>query len=217
MTLITPFLELRLPEEIERGAKGGPGFRTRIFEAASGEEQRNIEWSRVRGEWSIGSGFRHLDVLNTFRDHFYVVQGRAIGWRFKDWGDFRIVNQNIGTGNGATTAFQVYKRYSYGGYHYDRPIKKIVASSYVVKDNGVTVVEGAGAGKFQISTSTGIVTFGTAPVNGHALTITTDFDVPVRFDVDKLDWSIEWINAIALQDPTGVGEWAGVPVVELRR
>lgn len=214
---VQSFLEINLPEPIERGQQGGPRFSTTVFEAASGREQRNVNWSRVRGRWTVGSGLRDLALLNLFRDFFYVMQGRATGFRFKDWADFRIIEGPIGTGDGVTTVFNVVKRYSASGNHYDRRIAKIVAGTYHVFVDGGELTEGSGAGKFQIDANTGIVTLGTAPDADAAVTITTDFAVPVRFDTDDADLLTDWIADLgAGLEPTGVGEWSGLPIVELR-
>jgi uncharacterized protein (TIGR02217 family) len=211
-------LPIRLPVGVERGAEGGGRFSTTIFAAASGAEQRNRNWSRIRGRWTVGTAIRDLATLAEFRNLFYVAQGRALGFLFKDWADFRIggaAPQQIGVGTGAATAFPIVKRYTAGAYSYERPITRPVAGTWRVYVDGVELVEGAGAGKFQINATTGIVTLGTAPAADKPVTITTDFDLPVRFDTDELGLKIEWIKALETGDPDGLGEWSGIPLVEL--
>ena len=39
------FHEVRFPDNISRGARGGPERRTQIVEMASGDEERNGSWS----------------------------------------------------------------------------------------------------------------------------------------------------------------------------
>ena len=40
------FHNVQLPEEVERGAQGGPQFKTTVFTLSSGYEKRNVEWER---------------------------------------------------------------------------------------------------------------------------------------------------------------------------
>ncbi len=57
------FHEVRMPIDVERGAVGGPGFKTRVLPLESGFEQRNIDWSDTRGEWDLSYG-----LMNTAED-----------------------------------------------------------------------------------------------------------------------------------------------------
>lgn len=206
------FHEVQFPTDIALGATGGPMFKTTILELANGFEKRNIDWSLVKAKYDIGQGVRDRADLDVTRSFFYARQGRAHGFRFKDHGDFKIVEQSIGVGDGATTVFQIYKAYVSGGYEYDRPIKKIVAATYVVKVDGVVLVEGAGAGKFQIDITTGRITFGTAPASTKVVTVSCEFDVPVRFDTDQFDPQL----IQAKPDYSMLGTWSNIPIVELR-
>jgi uncharacterized protein (TIGR02217 family) len=54
---------------------------------------------------------------------------------------------------------------------------------------------------------TGIVTFETAPVEGAAINASFEFDVPVRFDIDRLD--IELTSFDAAEAPA-------IPLIEVR-
>ena len=42
------FHEVRFPDNISRGARGGPERRTQIVELASGDEERNASWANSR-------------------------------------------------------------------------------------------------------------------------------------------------------------------------
>src|SRR5690606_38607892 len=115
--------------------------------------------------------------------------------RFKDWGDHRSclpsgtpspTDQTIGTGNGAITAFQLVKRYVSGGQTWTRTITKPVADSVRVALDGAEQASG-----WTVDTTTGVVTFDTAPDNGIAVTAGFAFDVPVRFDTDALDVTLD--------------------------
>jgi uncharacterized protein (TIGR02217 family) len=218
------FFENRLPVDIERGATGGPRFKTRVLQLESGFEQRNVDWENTRGEWDVSYGLMAMEneLLEThvhaIRDFFYVQQGRAHGFRFKDWSDFQIgdpddptgENQLIGLGDDATTVFQVFKRYSYGAVSYDRIIRKLVNGTVSVLLDGVVQ-----SGGVTVDVNTATVTFttppastgGSGPLGEEVVAIAGDFDVPVRFDTDHLAINVLLFSA---------GSIPSIPVVELR-
>lgn len=210
------FHDVRLPDDIERGAIGGPMFKTRVLKLESGFEQRNIDWVNTRGEWDISYGMMNMDaaVLQTavhdVRDFFYARKGRAHGFRFKDWTDFQIGdvanpttdNQSIGLGDTIQTLFQVFKRYSSGGFDYDRTIKKLVSGQVVVLLDNVVQVSG-----FTIQLNAGTITFTSAPGAGVNVQVALEFDTPVRFDDDHFKITIETFQA---------GQIPPIPIIELR-
>lgn len=196
------FHETRLPVDIELGAVGGPSFFTTVLELFSGYEQRNINWTKARGRWDIGYGIREEADMDSVRDFFYARRGRAHGFRFKDWTDYELDTQQIGTGDGTETEFQIYKRYSDGGYYYDRDIKKPVSGTVEVYLNGALQASG-----YSVDTTTGVITFDTAPSIGDVVSAACDFDVPVRFDIDQLPVTA---HGLQLQSVTGID------IVELR-
>ena len=59
-----------------------------------------------------------------------------------------------------------------------------------------------------MNATTGIVTFDVAPGNSVLVTAGFEFDVPVRFDTDRLD--VTW-------DLDRLGSIASIPLVEVRR
>jgi len=204
-----PFVEERLPEEVERGAVGGPMFKTIITPLYSGHEQRNISWSQSRAEWDIGYGLSHLkegksqSYLNEVIAFFYARRGRAVGFRFKDWTDYEVTDVTIGVGDDAETDFQAVKIYNESGLAtYTRILTKLVTGTVVVKIDGTPTVA------FSVDVDTGIITMDTAPTAGQVITLTCEFDVPVRFDTDKLD-----ITAITMD----AGSIGSIPIVEVRQ
>lgn len=200
------FHDVRLPEDIERGAQGGPRFKTTIMALSSGEEKRNIEWSKARGAWQIGYGIDTKEEFTRVIEFFYARQGRAHSFRFKDWSDFEIgetgTPQQIGSGTGALLVFQIEKRYSSGGYTFHRPITKPVNGTLRVFLNSVEQLTGWSA-----NYSTGVITFTTAPSTGVAVQVICEFDLPVRFDTDALD-----VNMILFD----VGSVPGIDIVEVK-
>jgi len=90
------FDEVRLSQEVERGASGGPGFKTRVSTLESGFEKRNEDWAQARGRWDIAYGVQDLDeslaeqTLREINAFFSARRGRLRGFRFKDFFDFEI-------------------------------------------------------------------------------------------------------------------------------
>ncbi len=205
------FHEVRFPDNISRGARGGPERRTQIVELASGAEERNASWANSRRRYDVAYGIRRTDDLAAVVAFFEARNGRLYGFRFKDWADFKsclpsqtpsATDQPIGTGNGAATQFQLLKRYTSGAQSWTRAITKPVAGTVTIALNGTPQASGWSA-----STATGLVTFTTAPAAGVAITAGFEFDVPVRFDTDALDVTL---------DLERLGSITSIPLVEIR-
>ena len=198
------FDDIRLPIDVERGASGGPGFNTTIRALISGFEKRNKNWSVTRGRWDIGYGIITKPSLDGVINTFYAVNGMADGFRFKDWSDFQIgdtitpditTRQLIGTTDGSTAIYQIFKKYTRGSTSFDRNITKVVAGTARTWVNNIEITEGAGAGEFTIDNNTGLVTLGStlAAQSGTEVEELCEFDVPVRFNQDQLEINVEGI------------------------
>lgn len=192
----------RFPEDISNGAKGGPAFKTDVFISQSGFEQRNMLWQDARCVYDVSHGIRDKLDMDEVLAFFYAMRGKATAFRFKDWSDYQLAAENIGDGDGVTTAFQITKTYVSGGNEYVRLIKKIVAASVSgVTVNAVAKVETA---DFTVDYATGIITFNVAPGSGHDIVIgALEFDVAVRFDTDNMAitleaWQLESWDSISL-------------------
>jgi uncharacterized protein (TIGR02217 family) len=199
------FDNIRLPDDIERGALGGPAFNTSVISLVSGYEQRQSNWSRTRGSWDIGYGVQSKEDLEDVISFFYGRQGRARGFRFKDWTDYEIGStgspQAIALGDDAQEKFQIVRRYTQGGVTFDRPVTRLVSGTVSVFEDG------SAASSNTVDVNTGIITFGTPPGPGVVIGVVAEFDVPVRFDTDKLDLR-------ALRDD--VLSVPSIPIVEIR-
>ena len=206
------FHEVRFPDNISRGARGGPERRTQIVEKASGDEERNGSWADSRRLYDASYGIRKADDLAAVTAFFEARRGRLYGFRWKDWADHKsglpsasilTTDQPIGTGNGAATMFQLVKLYTSGAQSWTRTITKPVAGTVALALNGVTQITG-----WMVNTSTGVVTFAAAPAPGIAITAGFEFDVPVRFDTDTLDVTLDFER---------LGSITSIPLIEVRR
>jgi len=207
------FHEIRFPLDISLGSRGGPRRRTDIVTLASGREQRNARWAHSLRRYDAGLGVRTLDALAAVIAFFEERRGRLYGFRFRDRADALScapsqapgpADQRIGTGDGATLAFQLVK--TYGAVHapYERIIAKPVAGSVRVAVGGAE----QGPTAFACDLATGLVTFapGHVPATGAAITAGFAFDVPVRFDLDELDIDLSAFEAGAIPQ---------IPLVEI--
>lgn len=176
------FIEQQLPVlNHDFGTSGGPQWRTAVIELRNGVEQRNAEVDDPRREWSVGQRGMLENDLASLLDFHSMVRGAAIGFRFKDQADFRGTDQLLGVGDGTTTTFQLAKVYGDPVAQYVRTIKKPVAGTVTVKLNGVLQASG-----WSVDTTTGIITFASAPALGATVTASFEFDVPVRFKEDSI-------------------------------
>ncbi len=207
------FHEVRYPVRMSLGSSGGPERRTEIVTLVNGFEERNSPWAHARRRYDAGAGMRSLDDLATLIACFEARHGQLHGFRWKDWADYKTclpsqpisaTDQVIGTGDGVTTAFQLSKTYASGGATYTRVLRKPVADSVIVAVGGVVQTLPAG---FTVAHTTGIITLNLPPALGAVVTAGCEFDVPVRFDTDRIIASIASFQA---------GEIPAVPVIEVR-
>jgi len=196
------FHEVRFPDNISRGARGGPERRTQIVELASGDEERNASWANSRRRYDVAYGIRRADDLAAVVAFFEARNGRLHGFRFKDWTDYQALAQLIGQGDGVTKTFQLVKTYASGGEVETRVITKPVSGTVKIYRDGVEAVSG-----WSVNTATGLVTFNVAPSSGVQVTADFEFDVPARFDSDQMDLTIETYQ---------LGSWGQIPVLEIR-
>jgi uncharacterized protein (TIGR02217 family) len=195
------FSEQRFPVDISYGISGGPEYSTDIIEMNNGFEQRNINWKRARNRYNAAHGVKTKEQLSKLIAFFRARKGKAIGFRFKDWTDFAAVNMEIAIGDGVTCAFQLTKHYISGDSLESRIITKPVEKTLVVYVAYKLVKEG-----WHIDYSSGIIKFDQPPSLNAVITASFEFDVPVRFDTDKLSASI---------DNYGVYSWQDIPLLEV--
>jgi uncharacterized protein (TIGR02217 family) len=207
------FHEVRFPASLSLGSVGGPERRTEIVTLANGFEERNTPWAQSRRRYDAGLGMRSLDDLETLIAFFEARQGQMHGFRWKDWTDFRscpasrepgALDQVIAIGDGVTNTFQLTKTYRSEAQSYTRSIVKPVAGTVRVAVQGTPLVETVG---FEVDVTRGILTLADPPDVGVQVTAGFEFDVPVRFDTDRLVLSMASFQA---------GEVPSVPVVEVR-
>lgn len=149
---------------------------------------------------STGEFTHEMDYFNNI---WYGGWGSAYGLRVRIETDHLAVEEVLGTGDGTTTQWFLTRTYNRPGttdHPYIRYICKpvpgvahlsadsvtlhepdgiaarVVEEPFKIFNNGVEVTSG-----FTISNTTGILTFSVAPLAGHVISWTGQFDTPMRF------------------------------------
>ncbi len=208
---MTAFHDVRFPLDIARRALAHVERRTEVVALASGHEQRNARWRFARRRWQVGYGVKTMDDLHTVIAFFEARRGRLHAFRFRDWADWKScpplqeptpIDQELGTGDGATTTFQLVKRYGDAANAEVRRITRPVPGSVRVAIDGTELTGG-----FTVDHATGLVSFDTAPATGALVTAGFAFDVPARFDADELRIDLESYR---------LGQAPDIDIVEVR-
>lgn len=210
-----PFHDVRFPTAISRNAQGGPERRTDVVVLGSGYEERNCRWADSRRSYNAGYGVKSLDDLYRIIAFFEERRGRLHAFRWRDPMDWKscapnatptALDQVIGTGTGERATFQLKKIYGNAFAPWTRDIKKPIATTVKIAVAGAAQTAGS---DFAIDASTGIVTFlsGHIPASGASVTAGFEFDVPVRFDTDKLEINLSGFTSGAIPN---------IPIVEVR-
>ena len=203
---MTSFHEVRFPARLAFGSGSGIERKTEIVSLASGYERRISPWALGRRRYLIGAGVKSLVDAAELLSFFEAREGRLYGFRFKDFADFKScalnvapgpVDQVIGTGDGANKVFALCKVYG----AVVRPIAKPVSGTVRVTVDGIEVTG------FMVDAVTGAVTLVSAPGVGAVVTAGFEFDTPVRFDSERIDLTLEGVDA---------GRLTAVSLVEIR-
>jgi uncharacterized protein (TIGR02217 family) len=207
------FHEVRFPANLSFGSVGGPERRTEIVTLANGHEERNTPWAQSRRRYDAGLGLRSLDDVAALLEFFEARRGQLHAFRWKDWADYKscrpsaavsALDQVLGTGDGARRVFPLVKTYDPFGSPFVRTVAKPVVGTVVVALSGDPAVETV---DYALDAAAGTVTFVLPPDLGVVVTAGFEFDVPVRFDTDRIAVSVASFHA---------GEVPSVPVVEVR-
>lgn len=215
MTELTGFHDVRFPTAVAFGATGGPERRNEIVTLTSGREKRNARFSQSLHRYDAGTGLRSLNDLYEIIEFFEARRGSLHAFRFRDPFDMKScradqtpsnVDQTLGTGDGIKVRFALLKAYGDGGGSYSRTIRKPILASLVVAVAGVAKTTPA---HWSFDDATGEIVFTPAarPATGQAVTAGYEFDVPVRFDIDRLEIGISAFKA---------GKIPSIPLVEVQ-
>ena len=204
------FVEERISDgEIIKNSTGGPAFSTRVNKTGNASEQRNINWDYAIWKGQLGERMLLTKQMDTLLAFFHARRGKAVGFRHKDWADYKATRAqgtlesipNSGFG------YQLFKTYpTSAGVPPKRKILKPVDGTVQVFDAGTNAVIAA-----NVDYATGVVHLQQAPAG--LLSWSGEFDVPVRFDVDEL------LPQFMQHDPStqqSLFQVFSLPIVELK-
>jgi uncharacterized protein (TIGR02217 family) len=173
-----------------------PTFSTGMQQAASGREVRAAFWSSPLWKMSLSYEFvrddpQHVDVngyteLQQLQGFFLARQGSFDSFLIdlaqltRKPLDSTISGQPIGTGDGATTSFQLVRNVGGATEEVQEPVGQL-ATVYVA---GVPKTQGT-----DYTITNGLVSFAAAPAIGAALTADFQWLWRVRFAQDQVEFS----------------------------
>jgi uncharacterized protein (TIGR02217 family) len=200
--------DVEFPTKIAYGSRGGPGFFTQVVLFEGGTDQRYPRWESERHRYDVRYGIRSMaDVYEVYK-FFKCRLGATHSFRFSDKfertscpSDGKTAptkdDQQIGVGDGATTDFQLKKKYADSGRVHTRNITKPKFGTVKIAFDGTEQTSG-----WTCNYNTGVVTFTTAPGVGVDITAGYEFYVHVRFDesADRgLEWALQHFDGAAME------------------
>ena len=161
-----------------------PNWSTDTQRTVTGKRSALANFSYPFWNYELSYDVLRSDITNkewqTLVAFYNRVYGPANVFQFTDPDDGSVTDQAFGTGNGATTTFQLVRTMTGSGANvFVEPVWAPLTST--IKVAGIVTAATVSA--------TGLVTFGAAPANGAALTWTGTFAWLCRFNDDSLDFS----------------------------
>ncbi|MEO0730046.1 MAG: TIGR02217 family protein, partial [Pseudomonadota bacterium] len=140
---------------------------------------------------------------------------RLYGFRWRDPMDWKSCAPNdvisasdveLGIGDAATDTFELIKPYGSGGHVWGRTIAKPITATLQVAIDGAPQILGVDY-VFDAALAAVVFEAHAVPDIGAIVTAGFAFDVPVRFDADRLEISLSSFKA---------GSIPNIPIVEVR-
>ncbi len=188
------YLDILFPTNIGSQSIGGPQFATNIQTAKNGNEIRSNYCKYPRIKYDISYGIKTKDDMDHIISFFRICQGRLHAFRFKDLSDYKIENQILGTSDGETKSFTIFKEYKIGEYIMKRDIMKIVL------DKTTIYIDDEVQEKSSYFISEGEITFAFAPKKDSTIRITSEFEIIMRFDNDNIVTNLNQYGVYNIQN-----------------
>jgi uncharacterized protein (TIGR02217 family) len=160
-----------------------PVWSSSVKVSVSGRSRRRALWSYPIWRFRVSYEFLRDDATNRELQRllgFYNSRGgSAGGFFYLDRSDFSVAGEIFGTGDGATTTFQLTRSITVGGITAQEPIRGIYGTPTIYQN-------GAATSAFTIG-ELGEITFTTAPSTGQILSWDGQFFFLCHFENDQLD------------------------------
>jgi uncharacterized protein (TIGR02217 family) len=215
-SLSDPFAPVRLNHaEIIEGTRGGAEFSTDITTNGGGFEQRNANWAYPLGRWDIGDRGYCQSTKDYLISFHRQRRGRYQAFLWRDLADYTATAQPLASKDGFSTqgwlipdpsnAAQglLVKRYTDGAY---------VAQRIITHPDLATLALPAGH-SWDATTHRVVASIG----NITATPIDVTFDIPVRFDTERIELQLESSEG-HVDDELFEAIWqvGSIPLVEIR-
>lgn len=208
------FRDVPLPPCISVGSEGAPMWMVDIARSPAGTEQRIGRRSSSLRRFNLGFNVRRMGDMYDILSHFEVMNGQLHSFPLLDRNDYKSGGPDdpissadafLGTGDGATAEYLLYKQYLRGSWSHSRRIALPVDGTLLVEVNSVLRTENT---HYTVDYELGVITFtgGNIPANGHAVRAGFQFRCKVRFDTNDLSQAYEGFR---------VRSFANVPVIEV--
>lgn len=177
------------------GWEGGPEFRTNITTMVNKAEKRNADWSQSRFFASLPFMNVRPDAYQNILDMFEDRMGRWGAFLYRNPATHVADDAVFGTGDGTKTLFQL-------GVMVGRPGRERFRNVYALyvpdlnsdgeaSEADITVYVNGTPTTVTIDHDRGTVEFSVAPTNGAELSWSGPYSHWVRFDNDRLPFSID--------------------------
>lgn len=220
---MTHYDDIKMPKTWSFSSGTGPKKGEFPFTGTSGYTQVNQLWAHGLRRLELDFGTRLIGDLYEILEIFEVV-GTAHTFLIRDWNDWNTTSGDMGvnansftntdaplqntvtggfTGDGTTTTFQPFKRYTKGSGTYERLIRKVDQDTNAM----IVAVDGTPEAGWTYSLATGILTFSVAPANATVPTWGGDFWLVGRFVSDEFLQNLHSYQA---------SELSGLSIMEAR-
>ena len=193
------FYDIVFPESISMKSSYIIEYNTIINKSKNGNELRIPNYDYPLLSYNVINDIKTKKELEDIINFFKLVKGRAYGFKFKDWLDYKVINQNIAVADGEQKDFQLIKTYNINNKLQTRKITKPKQVNIFTNNQDITT-------NISINYENGIITFNTPPEKDTIISASFEFYVPVRFDNDKIE--------IVMKNEK-VGEIKDLKIVEL--
>lgn len=197
------FTEQRFPTDISYGSTGGPEYNTEVLITTTGCEHRAPKWHTPKMRFNASPGIKNQRQMSEILAFFRVCKGRQLGFRYKDWTDFKAQNEQVKIIDKHT--LQLIKTYNLSDKIKDeRIITKPVINTVKIYVSGQKLEQS----DFSVDYTTGLITLTQEIIlNNTEVTADFEFDIPARFDTDYLPVTIENYNFFSLPE---------IPIIEMK-
>lgn len=176
------------------GWVGGPGFNTDIQQLRSGRETRNAGWAQVQHFYSVTfQNIQQSDYVPIKQMHL-TCMGRLHCFLYLDWADHQADDDLVAVALAGQSVFQLCKTSTIDGISYQRSVFALYEpdeSGAAIPADPTITVDGTPTIAFTADHDRGLITFDTPMTGGEVVRWSGAFAVWVRFDNDRLPFSID--------------------------